>query len=88
MCNIHPTLEKGTTMNPQREAELKTVLDQLEDLNQRLDEIREREENAKLLLPKKSPERKAADERIDAIDDAYDSVTDAIHSLEELFGEA
>ncbi|MCD7887192.1 MAG: hypothetical protein LUG44_06185 [Clostridiales bacterium] len=75
-------------MNPQREAELKAILEQLEDLNKRLDLLREQEENAKMILPKKSPERKAADERIDAIDDAYDSVTDAIHSLEELFEEA
>ncbi len=75
-------------MNPQRETELKTILLQLEDLNQRLALLQEQEENAKMILPKKSPERKAADERIDAIDDAYDSVTDAIHSLEELFEEA
>ncbi|MCD8051018.1 MAG: hypothetical protein LUE89_04980 [Clostridiales bacterium] len=74
-------------MNPQRETELKTILAQLEDLNQRLALLQEQEENAKMILPKKSPERKAADERIDAIDDAYDSVTDAIHSLEELFEE-
>ncbi|MCD7829239.1 MAG: hypothetical protein LUG58_02275 [Clostridiales bacterium] len=75
-------------MNPQREAELKAILEQLEDLNQRLALLQEQEENAKMILPKKSPERKAADERIDAVDDAYDSVTDAIHSLEELFEEA
>ncbi|MCD8334034.1 MAG: hypothetical protein LUC35_01500 [Clostridiales bacterium] len=75
-------------MNPQREAELKAILEQLEDLNQRLALLQEQEENAKMILPKKSPERKAADERIDAINDAYDSVTDAIHSLEELFEEA
>lgn len=75
-------------MNPQREAELKAILEQLEDLNQRLALLQEQEENAKMILPKKSPERKAADERIDAISDAYDSVTDAIHSLEELFEEA
>ncbi len=74
-------------MNPQRETELKTILAQLEDLNQRLALLQEQEENAKMILPKKSPERKAADERIDAMDDAYDSITDAIHCLEELFEE-
>ena len=72
-------------MNTQREAELKTILSQLEALNDRLEQLREQEENAKLLLAKKSRERKQADDRCDSIDDAVDSVTDAIRSLEELF---
>lgn len=74
-------------MNPQRQAELKMVLSQLEVLNDRLDQLREQEENAKLLFPKKSRERKDADDRCDAMDDAMDSITDAIRSLEELLEE-
>lgn len=71
-------------MNPHREAELNAIRTKLEALNDQLEILREQEENARLLLPKKSRERRRADDQCDCIDDAIDSVTDAIHALEEL----
>lgn len=74
-------------MTAQRQAELKMLLSQLMMLSDRLDELREEEGNEASALPKKSRERKLCDEVCDGLDDAQDSLVDAIRSLEELVSE-
>lgn len=69
-------------MTAQRKAELKMVLSQLEVLNDRLEEIQEEEAAECAQLTKR--ERKAAEEAVDTMSDALDSIVDAIRSLEEL----
>lgn len=70
-------------MTTGRKAELTMVLSQMETLIDRLDELGQEEAADMASLPKRSPERKRAQELCDGIDDAIDSLTDAIHCLEE-----
>lgn len=74
-------------MNTQREAELKMVLAQLETLSDRLEELRDEEAREGAALPKKSQERKVSQELCDCMDDAQDSIVDAIRALEDLLEE-
>lgn len=74
-------------MTTQRKAELSMVLSQLMVLSDRLDELREEESDEMAALPKRSKERKLSAEVCDTIDDAQDSLVDAIRSLEELLSE-
>lgn len=74
-------------MNAQRKVELKMILSQLEVLDQRLEELQEQESADLAALPRKSREYKAAGEVCDTLDDAMDSLVDAIRSLEDLLEE-
>lgn len=74
-------------MTTQRKAELSMVLSQLMVLSDRLDELRDEETAEMAALPKRSKERKVSAEVCDSIDDAQDSLVDAIRSLEELLEE-
>lgn len=75
-------------MTTQRKGELSMVLSQLMTLSDRLDELRDEEEQEMAALPKKSRERKECAAFCDSMDDAQDSLVDAIRSLEELLGES
>lgn len=79
--------EKVIHMTTQRKAELSMVLSQMMVLSDRLDELREQEADEMAALPKRSKERKQSAEVCDAMDDAQDSLVDAIRSLEELLTE-
>lgn len=70
-------------MTTQRKAELTMILSQMEALIDRLDELEQEEAAEMAALPKRAPERKRSQELCDGIDDAIDSLTDAIHCLEE-----
>lgn len=79
--------EKVNHMTTQRKAELSMVLSQMMVLSDRLDELREQEADEMAALPKRSKERKQSAEVCDTMDDAQDSLVDAIRSLEELLTE-
>ncbi len=70
-------------MTDLRRAEFTEILSQMETLIDRLDAL-EGEEMAELAaLPPRSPQRRHKQALCDGIDDAIDSLTDAIHCLEE-----
>lgn len=74
-------------MDAQHKVELTMVLSQISTLIDRLEELGEEERTALSALPKRGKERAAAQNLCDGIDDAIDSLTDAIHCLEDGMGE-
>lgn len=70
-------------MTTQRKAELTMVLSQMSALIDRLDELGQQEYDEMSALPKRDPQRRRSKELCDGIEDAIDSLTDAIHCLEE-----
>lgn len=70
-------------MMSQRKAELTFVMKQMMSLIDRLDELSEDQRAELSALSKRSPEYRAGAALCDGMDDAIDSLTDAIHCLED-----
>lgn len=74
-------------MKSQTKEELTFMMKQMMSLIDRLDQLSEAERAALSALSKRSPEYRAGEALCDGMDDAIDSLTDAIHCLEEAMEE-